>query len=212
MQIKDLLSDSRFNTLEKDLQDEIIQFGVVKDFLANDIIIDIGDYMKSVPLLLSGSIKILRQDDDSHELFLYHLESGDTCAMSLNCCMHSKSSEIRAIAEEDTKLIMIPMSKVDEWVARFPTWRSFVFESFSIRLDEMLETIDSIAFLKMDSRLMKYLSDKVKVTGNTTIEQTHQEIAYEMNTSRVVISRLLKQLEKQGKIKLHRYKLEVIEF
>tara|TARA_B110000116_G_C16795831_1_gene566643 strand:- start:3583 stop:4080 length:498 start_codon:yes stop_codon:yes gene_type:complete len=157
-----------------------------------------------MPLLVSGVIKILRKDTDGDELFLYFLEKGDTCAMTLTCCVAQTKSKIRAIAETDSKLIMIPIQKMEEWSEKYKSWRHFVFESYNNRLNEMLETIDSIAFLKMDERLIKYLVEKVRISKNNTIHKTHQEIAYELHTSRVVISRLLKKLETLGKIELNR--------
>ena len=163
-----------------------------------------------MPLLVEGAIKVLREDHDGDELLLYFLERGETCAMTLSCCMGQTKSEIRAIAEMDTKLIMIPIRKMEEWTGKYRSWRNFVFESYHNRLMEMLEAIDSIAFMKMDERLLKYLYEKVKVNNEDTVKTTHQEIAYELHTSRVVISRLLKNLEKLGKIKLHRNNIEVL--
>ena len=194
---------------EEALLDEIIQAGIYKKVPAGFKILEIGQYIKSMPLLIEGAIKILRDDDDGDELLLYFLESGDTCAMTLTCCLGDAKSEIRAIAELDTKLIMIPISKMEEWTRKYKSWRDFVFKSYHNRLMEMLETIDSIAFLKMDERLLKYLKDKSKVTSSQTISNTHQEIAYELHSSRVVISRLLKKLENQGKIKLNRNNIEI---
>ena len=163
-----------------------------------------------MPLLISGAIKVLREDNDGDELLLYFLERGDTCAMTLSCCLGQTKSEIRAIAELDTKLVMIPIQKMEEWTGKYRTWRNFVFESYHNRLMEMLETIDNIAFMKMDERLLKYLNDKVVITKQHNLQITHQEIAYDLHTSRVVISRLLKSLEKLKKIKLHRNNIEVL--
>jgi CRP/FNR family transcriptional regulator len=165
---------------------------------------EIGDYVKSIPLLFSGAIKILRQDNDGDELLLYFLGKGDTCAITLSCCLGQTKSEIRAIAETEANLIMVPIQKMEEWSEKYKRWRSFVFERYHNRLNEMLETIDSIAFLKMDERLIKYLKEKARISQDKTIHNTHQEIAYELHTSRVVISRLLKKLENLGKVKLHR--------
>lgn len=163
-----------------------------------------------MPLLVSGAIKILREDDDGDELLLYFLERGDTCAMSLTCCLGQSQSEIRAIAELDTTLIMIPVQKMEEWTGKYKSWRNFVLSSYHTRLMEMLETIDSIAFMNMDERLVKYLRDKQKIGGEPVINSTHQEIAYELNTSRVVVSRLLKKLENFGKIKLNRNSISIL--
>ena len=164
-----------------------------------------------MPLLISGAIKVLREDQDGDELLLYFLERGDTCAMTLTCCIGNTQSEIRAIAESDTQLLMIPVQKMEEWTAKYTSWRQFVFDSYQNRLSEMLDTLDTIAFLKMDERIMKYLRDKAKINQSQTLKVTHQQIAYDLHTSRVVISRILKKLEIDKKIKLHRNSLEIID-
>ena len=197
---------------EEALLDEIAKVAIYKEFKADDYLIEIGDYIKTMPLLLTGAIKILREDENGDELLLYFLERGDTCAMTLTCCMGQSKSRIRAIAETDGAMLMIPVEKMEEWMTKYKTWRNFVFDSYNVRLNEMLEAIDTLAFMNLDERLYKYLTDKAKVIGDTEIKNTHQEIAYEMHTSRVVISRLLKALELQGKIKLHRNKIEILQF
>ncbi len=189
---------------EASLLSEINQVGTFKEIPEGFKIMEIGEYIKAMPLLVSGAIKILREDNDGDELLLYFLEKGDTCAMTLACCIGQTKSEIRAIAETDTKIIMVPIQKMEEWSAKYRSWRNYVFESYHTRLNEMLETIDSIAFLKMDDRLVKYLKEKRRISKDNTIRNTHQEIAYELHTSRVVISRLLKKLETLNKIELHR--------
>jgi CRP/FNR family transcriptional regulator len=164
-----------------------------------------------MPLLISGAIKVLREDNDSDELLLYYLEKGDTCSMTLSCCMGDAISEIRAIAEMDTTLIMVPIHKMDEWTAKYKSWRNFVFDSYHHRLNELLNTLDSIAFDKMDMRLVSYLKEKARINKNHTINNTHQEIAYDLHSSRVVISRLLKKLEQMGKIELHRNHIKILD-
>ncbi|MBW2937203.1 Crp/Fnr family transcriptional regulator [Aureisphaera sp. CAU 1614] len=204
------LKNSYGHLFENELLEEINQVGTFKEIPQDFTLIEIGEYIKSMPLLISGAIKVLREDNDGDELLLYFLERGDTCAMTLSCCLGQTKSEIRAIAELDTKLVMIPIQKMEEWTGKYRTWRNFVFESYHNRLMEMLETIDNIAFMKMDERLLKYLNDKVKVTKEHMLHITHQEIAYDLHTSRVVISRLLKSLEKLKKIKLHRNNIEIL--
>ena len=198
------LKNNYGHLFEDALLNEINQVGTFKEVPEGFRIMEIGDYVKAMPLLVSGVIKILRKDTDGDELLLYFLEKGDTCAMTLTCCVAQTKSKIRAIAETDSKLIMIPIQKMEEWSEKYKSWRHFVFESYNNRLNEMLETIDSIAFLKMDERLLKYLVEKVRISKNNTIHKTHQEISYELHTSRVVISRLLKKLETLSKIELNR--------
>ena len=210
--MRDILDQAYSYIFEEALLDEIAKVAIYKEFKADDYLIEIGDYIKTMPLLLTGAVKILREDENGDELLLYFLERGDTCAMTLTCCMGQSKSRIRAIAETDGAMLMIPVEKMEEWLTKYKTWRNFVFDSYNVRLNEMLEAIDTLAFMNLDERLYKYLTDKAKVIGDTEIKNTHQEIAYEMHTSRVVISRLLKALELQGKIKLHRNKIEILQF
>ena len=197
-------------TFEKTLINEILQVGTYKEVPAGFKMIDIGSYVKGMPLLVSGAIKVLREDKDGNELLLYYLEKGETCSMTMTCCIGQTKSEIRAIAETDAKLIMIPIQKMELWTSKYKTWRNFVFESYHNRLNEMLHTLDSIAFDNMDERLLAYLKEKARVNEDKTIHSTHQEIAYDLHSSRVVISRLLKKLENLGRIELHRNYIEIL--
>ncbi len=195
---------------EEELLEEINRIGVIREFTDGEKLMDIGQYIKSMPLLVSGVIKVLREDKGGNELLLYFLHDGDTCAMTMVCCVGQIKSEVRVVAETDTKVIMIPVAKMEEWLTAYQSWRNFVLNTYHTRLNELLDTVDSIAFLKMDERLLKYLKDKIKVTNSKVIYGTHQEIAYDLNTSRVVVSRLLKKLENMEKVKLHRNYIKVI--
>lgn len=194
---------------EPELINQINVLGQIKKYRAGKVLIDFGMQVKSIPLLLSGSIKVIREDLKGNELFLYFLGGGDTCAMSLTCCMNQKKSEIKAVVEEDTEVIMVPLQYMDEWM-KYPTWRQYVFGSYNERFEEMLQAVDSLAFMKLDERLMNYLLDCKQSTGGFAIYKTHQEIAGDLNTSRVVVSRLLKKLEQEDKIELHRNKIEIL--
>ena len=204
------LNDAYGFMFQEELMQEISQIGTHRRLKEGDLVMDIGQAITHMPLLLDGAIKIMREDSDGDELLLYYLERGDTCAMSFSCCMGAKKSRIRAIAEEDSELIMIPVEYMDRWLGKYATWKSYVFQSIDARMDEFLESIDSIAFLRMDERLLKYLRDKVMVTGSMGIRTTHQEIATDLHTSRVVVSRLLKQLENKGIISLSRNWIELL--
>lgn len=209
--MKDLLQTNYGYLFEDDLLEEIIKVGELKHIKAGEKLIEIGDYIRSMPLLVSGAIKILREDDNGDELILYFLERGDTCAMTLSCCMGQSKSEIRAVAETDAEIIMIPVQKMDEWMRTYRSWQSFILQSYHNRMSELLEAVDTIAFLKMDERLLKYLKDKAMVNHNDEIQVTHQQIAHDLHTSRVVISRLLKGLERTGEIALHRNNIKVLK-
>jgi CRP/FNR family transcriptional regulator len=206
----DIIKDNYSGIFEEQLLDEIAQVAKFYEFKEGDILIDFGDYIKNMPLLLKGAIKILREDFDEGELLLYFIEKGDTCAMTMACCLGDTKSEIRAVAETDVQLIMLPVNKMEEWLGKFKSWRNFVFNSYNNRLKEMLTAIDNLAFMHMDERLLNYLSEKAKINKTKEIQSTHQEIAYDLHTSRVVISRLLKALEKEGKIILHRASIELL--
>ncbi|MEK8181030.1 Crp/Fnr family transcriptional regulator [Flavobacterium buctense] len=206
----ELLKESYGFVFEESLLEEIAQVSQLRTFEEGEILIDFGDYIKTMPLLLSGAIKILREDFDEGELLLYFLEKGDTCAMTMACCLGETKSEIRAVAETKGKVVMIPVGKMEEWLGKYKSWRNYVFNSYNSRLKEMLMAIDNLAFMNMDERLYNYLLDKAQINKTNSIQNTHQEIAYDLHTSRVVISRLLKALENEGKIKLHRASIELI--
>jgi len=207
------LLQQKFNQiLDENLLNEIFETGIYKEYKKDDIIIDIDQPLNYIPLLLSGTIKILREDDHGNELLLYFLEAGDTCAMSLTCCLKTSKSNIRAVAESDSSLVLIPVKKIHDWFHTNESWRNFILDAYQIRFNEMLETIDTLAFLKMDERVFKYLIDKVKLRASTSIEIKHNDIADDLHTSRVVISRILKQLENEKKIKLSRNKIDVLQF
>lgn len=198
------------NHFEQPLIDEIMEEGRLMEVPAGETIMDIGQYIRSMPLLLSGAIKVLREDEEGDELLLYYLEQGETCSVTMACCMGQTKSEIRAITETDTRLVMVPVQKMEEWMGKYKGWRNYVFESYQNRLNELLQTVDSIAFKNLDQRLVDYLKKKVEVTNDNQIRNTHQEIAYDLHTSRVVVSRLLKKLEKMKKLELHRNYIQIV--
>lgn len=193
------------------LQEEIAKKGQILNFPAGQVIMNYGSYIKLVPLLVKGSIKVVREEEEEgRELLLYYLNSGETCSMSFSCCMMNKQSDIRTTAVDDTTLIGIPVKYADEWMTEFKNWKNFVMRSYDFRLQEMIKTIDNIAFKKMDDRLLSYLEDKSKAQKTKIINTTHQKIADELNASREAVSRLLKQLEKKEVIKLGRNKIELL--
>ena len=211
IEMKEELKQTYGFVFEEDLINEIVEVSVLKEFKEGDILIDFGDYIKRMPLLINGAIKILREDFDEGELLLYFIEKGDTCAMTMACCMGETKSEIRAVAETDGKVVMIPVNKMEEWLGKYKSWRNYVFNSYNNRLKEMLSAIDNLAFMNMNDRLLSYLVEKVKINNSREIHNTHQEIAYDLHTSRVVISRLLKALENEGKIVLNRASIELLK-
>ena len=195
---------------ESDLLDEIQRVGIHKKVPKGALMIDIGESIRYIPLILDGVIKIVREDDLGGELLLYFVEFGNTCAMTLNCCLDSSKSEISALCESDVSLIMIPVNLMDLWLTMYKSLRTFIFDNFQSRLNEMLKTIDALTFLKLDDRLRNYLEGKFKHSNENKLHITHLEIANDLNSSRVVISRLLKQMENEGHIKLGRNTLSLL--
>lgn len=199
------------NRFEQSLLDDISAVGKKVEVKSGDIMMDIGNYIRQIPLLLSGAVKILREDDDGDELLLYYLEQGESCSVTMTCCLGQTKSEIRAVAETDVVMIMVPVQKMEQWMANYSGWRNYVLESYQSRFNELLYTVDSIAFKNLDRRLIEYLKKKSEVTQDHCIRSTHQEIAYDLHTSRVVISRLLKKLEKMGRLELHRNYIKILK-
>jgi CRP/FNR family transcriptional regulator len=201
------LDDYFTEIFEKELIDEIVDIGIYRTIASGETLIDIGDNMTHVPLILKGAVKIIREDKNGEDIALYFLERGDTCAISFINCINKSRSMFRGIAEKETEGIFVPVSRIDDWLVKYKSWRHFIIDSYHMRLIEMVESIDSLAFMKLDDRLHKYLTDKVKIMQDNTLIITHQEIADDMNTSRVVVSRLLKILENEGKIIIRRNRI-----
>ena len=195
---------------EPDLIKEIHQYGEVMYFKEGEIIMDYGKYIRMMPIIIKGIIKVLRMDENGKEILLYYLSDNESCSMAYSCCIEAKKSEVKAVAEEDVELIAIPHSKLDEWLCKYPSWKNYILRSFNERFLELLKSIESIAFNKLDVRLIAYLKDKQRLSGSDVIKVSHYIIADELATSRVVISRLLKQLENDKKIILYRNELKLL--
>jgi len=199
------------SNFETALLEEIAQVGTFRSVPAEVELMDIGQTIKGVPLMLHGAVKISREDSEGNELLLYYLEEGESCTMTFAWELGQQKSKIRAVTEMPSELIMVPLSVMENWSDRYPSWRQFLFKSYQKRMDELLETLDSIAFDQLEKRLWNYLIEKKRVTKQTTLSITHQTIAQDLHSSRVVISRLLKRLENNQKISLHRNTIELIE-
>ena len=198
------------NIFEPELLKEMQQFGVIQQFKEGDLIMDYGKYIRMMPVILNGTIKVYRLDEEGNEILLYYLSSSESCSMAYSCCIEAKKSEVKAIAEEDVELIAIPHIKLDEWLCKYPSWKNYIMRSFNERFIELLKSIESIAFHKLDERLIEYLKEKQRISGSSVIKASHNLIADELATSRVVISRLLKQLENSKKIILYRNEIKLL--
>jgi CRP/FNR family transcriptional regulator len=183
---------------------EMKEKGSLMTFQAGKSIMEPGQFIKMVPIVLEGAIKIIRVEENGKELFLYYLEQGETCALSLTCCIAAKPIEIRAVAEELTTILAIPIQMHEMWSDQFKQWKEFVANTYQTRFQDLITVLDAVAFRRMDDRLMGYLVTKMKQNKTNELQITHQEIANELSTSREVISRLLKQLEKKKWVELGR--------
>ncbi|MBK8611285.1 MAG: Crp/Fnr family transcriptional regulator [Chitinophagaceae bacterium] len=195
---------------EPALIQEIQQFGVIQQFSEGNLIMDYGKYIRMMPIILKGTMKVYRLDEEGNEILLYYLSSNESCSMAYSCCIEAKKSEVKAIAEEDVVLIAIPHIKLDEWLCKYTSWKNYIMHSFNERFIELLKSIESIAFHKLDERLIDYLKEKQRINGSSVIKASHSLIADELATSRVVISRLLKQLENSKKVILYRNEIKLL--
>lgn len=204
---KDIIRDL-FPFFEESLIQAICEEGVIHTLDSNNVLINEGQHIKTFPLVLEGSIKISRLDNDGDELLLYYVNKGEVCTMALTCCITDIKSNIQGIAVQDSSIVKIPIKFIDEWMYKYPTWKRFIMDSFRNKFNELLLTIDSIAFMKMDERLEQYFKNIFKTTNKTLYTGSHQDIANDLHSSREVISRLLKQMEKRHLIKLSRNKID----
>jgi CRP/FNR family transcriptional regulator len=187
-----------FPFLEKNLLAELLEISVLHYLKTGQSMLGEGDYIKSFPMVISGSLRVVRLSDDGNELLLYYLNQGEICAMALTCCMGLQKSTIKMIAEEASVILTVPVDIPEKWMSEYRTWKEFMMYSYRKRFDELLDTIDSIAFMKLDDRLVRFFEEKFRSSGMTIFTGTHQDIAMQLNTSREVISRLLGNLEKNN--------------
>ena len=201
------LTENIFHTL---LNKEVYASGQIKSFPADTVILNINAYIKSIPIVLSGSIKVIRTDEDGREILLYYIKAGESCIMSFLAGIHNDTSKIKAIVEEDVEVLLIPVGKASDWIKEFPEWTDFIFALYQKRFEELLEVVNSVAFQKLDERLLNFIKKKCELTKSQTLYVTHEQLANELGTVRVVVSRLLKQMEDGGLIKLGRNKISLV--
>ena len=199
-----------FRLFDKNLVSEIEANATIEQFKAGDILMRTGQYIKNTVLVIKGKIKIYREDENGGEFFMYYLQPGQACAISMICATKAEKSQIMAKVVEDVEVIMIPLKLMDIWMMQHRSWYEFVLETYRSRFEEVLVVIDSIAFKAMDERLEFYLKRQMQSYGNNDLKLSHQEIANDLNTSREVVSRLLKKMEQLGNVKLHRSHIEIL--
>lgn len=195
---------------EPELITELSKKARLRSLEEGSTILDIGQIVRGVPVVLSGTIKVSRLDDDGRELLLYYVNANESCAMTFTCCMQQFPSAIRAVAEDRVEFLSVPIEVMDEWMMKFPSWKSFVMRTIRDRFNELLKAIDQLAFQKLDERLVSYLLDKSKINDSSNINLSHEQIANDLASSREVISRLLKKLENEGKLLLYRGQIKLL--
>ncbi|MBL7733628.1 MAG: Crp/Fnr family transcriptional regulator [Chitinophagaceae bacterium] len=200
-----------FPQFEPELIELIEKEAVQRSFNAGDVIMRTGQYIKSTALVLEGRIKIYRENQDGGEFLMYYLGPGQACAVSMICVIQSTTSEIMAVAEEATEVLMIPVQLMDDLMNKYKSWYQFVIQTYRSRFDELLSVVDNIAFRNMDERLEFYLKRYAGKTGKKSISLSHQQIADDLNSSREVISRLLKKMEQRNLVRLHRNMIELLD-
>lgn len=198
------------SVFEPELLAELETKSMLMHVKGGEIMLNPGQTIRAVPIVLSGTFKVSRINDEGQELLLYYVREGESCAMTFTCCMMAHASVIKGTAEEDSELICIPVDVTDEWMMKYKTWKRFVMNTFLNRFTEVLKSIDDVAFKKLDDRLVNYLKEKSKATGSPLINLSHQRIADELGTNRVVISRLLKRLELDKKLLLYRNQIRLM--
>lgn len=200
----DKLKQALPNLTDPKLLQAILDKGQVMNLESGKVLMEPGQFIKAVPLVIEGSVKIMRMDEDGKELFLYYLDQGETCALSLTCCTATRPSEIKAVVEDKAIIIFVPVQVHEQWSDEFKQWKDFVSSTYQLRFQELLVALDAVAFKRMDERLMRYIVTKMRQYKANELHTTHQEIANELGTSREVVSRLLKTLEKKKWIELGR--------
>ena len=199
-----------FPDMELALKEAILKEGSIKTVKEGELLVSSGQYIKSAWLVVEGVIKVSREDEDGKEFLMYYLEPGSACALSLLCAARNERSAISAKAATDVTAISIPFSVTESWLTKFRTWHEFVVGTYRKRFEDLLITLDSVAFKSMDERLVFYLKRQMKVSGKL-LAISHQQIANDLSTAREVVSRLLKKLEQTGAIALNRNHIEIID-
>ncbi len=193
-----------------EVKKKLMEYGTVKTFATGEVIQNENSYIRSIPIVQSGVIKVSRIEDDGREILLYYIQPGETCIMSFLGGIHQDTSKVKAIAEEPTEILLIPIEKVSSLIKEYPEWLDYIFRLYHKRFEELLEVVDAVGFKKMDDRLVQLLKSKAKLSNTQVIQITHEQLATELGTAREVVSRILKTLESEGVIQLGRNKITLM--
>lgn len=193
-----------------ELIEKLDKFSIRKTYKAGKIILQEQSQVMSIPIVVKGTLKVIRTEDDGREILLYYIKAGESCIMSFLGGLHHEPSKVRAEVEEEAEILFVPIDKVDLFIKEYPQWLDYIFRLYHKRFEELLDIINAIAFKKVDERLLALLHKKSEITGSKTISITHEQLANELGTARVVVSRLLKQLEDQEVLQLGRNKITLL--
>jgi CRP/FNR family transcriptional regulator len=192
------------------IREKLTQIGFSKSFAEGEIILNENAYIKAIPIVTTGSIRVMRTEEDGREILLYYIKAGESCIMSFLGGLHNDTSKVSAIAEEQTEILFIPIDKVSLLIKEFPEWLDYIFRLYHKRFEELLDVVNAIAFQKLDERLLNLIKRKCEMTKSQTLFVTHEQISHELGTVRVVVSRLLKKMEEMGIVKLGRNKITLM--
>lgn len=192
------------------ITEKLLGMGISKSFAEGDVIINENAFVNAIPIVTNGSVRVMRTDEDGREILLYYIKAGESCIMSFLGGMHHDTSKVKAVAEEQTDILFIPSDRVNALIAEFPEWLDYIFRLYHKRFEELLEVVNAVAFKKLDERLLIFLKRKTALTNNQNIHITHEQLSNELGTARVVVSRLLKQMEDEGLVKLSRNKITLL--
>jgi CRP/FNR family transcriptional regulator len=193
-----------------ELLEKLYSNSFVKNFKQGDIILNESSIIRSIPIVITGSLKVMRTDDDGREILLYYIKEGESCIMSFLGGLHQDVSKIKAEVEEDAEILFLPVDKLILFIKEFPQWLEYIFKLYHKRFEELLEVVNEVAFKKVDERLLSLLNKKVELTNSKILIVSHEQLANELATARVVVSRLLKKLEEDGVLKLGRNKIVIL--
>lgn len=193
-----------------ELVEKLYQHSIIKTYEAGSIILNEDAHIRSIPIVVRGSMKVMRTEEDGREILLYYIQAGESCIMSFLGGMHNETSKVKAEVEEDAEILFLPVDKASLFIKEYPQWLDYIFRLYHKRFEELLEIVNAIAFKKVDERLLNLLKKKSELTASHIIPVTHEQLANELGTARVVVSRLLKQLEENGIVRLGRNKINLL--
>lgn len=193
-----------------ELIENLYEHGIQKNYLAGEIILNDNANIRAIPIVVKGMAKVMRTDEEGKEILLYYLKAGESCIMSFLGGIHHELSKVKVVAEEDTEILFLPTEKVSFFLKEFPQWLDYILMLYNKRFEELLEVVNAVAFKKMDERLLNFIKTKCEHTKSKTLNVTHEQLANELGTARVVISRLLKQMEDEGLVRLGRNKIFLV--